>query len=365
MRQNSSPAKGQLFNKRRVSPMKKVTLLGIDIAKEIFQFHGVDESGKAVLKKKLKRAELLKFIAQLEQCAIVMEACGGSHYWAREFKKLGHEVKLINPKDVKPFVRGNKNDRNDAEAIVEAASRPRTRFVPINDEAEQDIRSIHRIRSRLVGERTAMVNEIRGLLYEYGVFHAKGIRNIESFLAEVSGDAEQKIKLTAMMRELCIEIYEELTEINERIAKYDRRLEAIANTNDICQNLLTIPGVGVLTATILFTVLSDPTIFENGRHFAAYLGLVPRQHSSGGKEKLFGISKRGDVYIRSLLIHGGRSVVQRAEKKSDYRSRWVSKLKERAGYNCTAVAVANKNARVAWALAMNAMEYKADYKKAA
>lgn len=344
--------------------MKKVTLLGIDIAKEIFQLHGVDESGKAVLKKKLKRAELLKFIVQLELCTIVMEACGGSHYWAREFKKLGHEVKLVNPKDVKPYVRGNKNDRNDAEAIIETASRPRTRFVPVNDEAEQDIRSIHRVRSRLVGERTAMVNEIRGLLYEHGVFHAKGIKNIESFLAEIGNDVEQKIKLTAMMRELCIEIYEELIEINKRIAKYDRRLEAIANTNDICQNLLTIPGVGVLTATILVTVLSDPTIFENGRHFAAYLGLVPRQHSSGGKERLFGISKRGDVYIRSLLIHGGRSVVQRAGKKSDYRSQWVSKLKERAGYNCTAVAVANKNARVAWALAMNAMEYKADYKKA-
>lgn len=344
--------------------MKKVTLLGIDIAKEIFQLHGVNASGKAVLKKKLRRVELLKFIAQLEPCTIVMEACGGSHYWAREFKKLEHEAKLISPQYVKPFVRGNKNDRNDAEAIVEAASRARTRFVPINDESEQDVRSVHRIRSRLIGECTALVNEARSLLYEYGIFHPKGITKIEKFLAEVSGDTGNRFKLTSMMQELCIEIYDELTEINKRIEKCNRKLEAIANTNVICQNLMTIPGVGILGATILFTVLSDPTIFENGRHFAAYLGLVPRQHSSGGKEKLFGISKRGDTYIRSLLIHGGRSVVKYAPKKKDNRSQWVCKLNERAGYNRATVAIANKNARVAWALVKNEAEYKADYKKA-
>lgn len=344
---------------------KKVTLLGIDIAKEIFQLHGVNEAGEAVLKKKLKRAELMKFIAQMESCTIVMEACGGSHYWAREFKKLAHEAKLISPQYVKPFVRGNKNDRNDAEAIVEAASRPRARFVPINDEAEQDIRSVHRIRSRLVKERTALVNEIRGLLYEYGIFHAKGIIKIEKFLAEVNGDTENKIKLTSMMRELCIEIYDELTEINLRIEKCNNKLEAIANTNVICQHLMTIPGIGILGATILFTVLRDPAIFENGRHFSAYLGLVPKQHSTGGKDKLFGISKRGDSYIRSLLIHGGRSVVNNALKKQDERSRWISKLRDRVAYNCAAVAVANKNARVAWALVKNVMEYKVNYKKAA
>jgi transposase len=345
--------------------VKKVTLLGIDIAKEIFQLHGVDASGKVVLKKKLKRAELLRFIVQLEPCAIVMESCGGSSYWAREFKKLGHDAKLISPQFVKPFVRGNKNDRNDAEAIVEAASRPRTRFVPINDEVEQDVRSIHRMRSRLIKVRTALINEVRGFLYEYGIFHTQGVRKIEKYLAEVNGDNESKLNLTAMMRELCIEIYDELTETNKRIEKCNRKLEAIANTNDVCQNLMTIPGIGILGATILFTVLRDPAIFENGRHFAAYLGLVPRQHSSGGKDKLLGISKRGDTYIRSLLIHGGRSVVKYAPKKTDERSQWVCKLNERAGYNRTTVAIANKNARVAWALAKNIMEYKADYKKAA
>jgi len=348
-----------------MNPMTKVTLLGIDIAKEIFQLHGINALANAVLKKKLKRTDLIKFIANLEPCTIVMETCGGSHYWAREFQKFGHEVKLISPQYVKPFVRGNKNDRNDAEAIVEAASRPRTRFVPINDEAEQDIRCVHRIRSRLVSERTALINEIRGLLYEYGIFHPQGVRNIKKFLAEVSGDTESKFHLTSMMRELCIEIYEELTEINKRIEKCDRKLEAIANTNPICQKLQTIPGIGVLSATILVTVLSNPKLFKNGRHFAAYLGLVPRQHSSGGKDKLLGISKRGDVYIRSLLIHGGRSVVKYAPKKNDKRSQWICKLQDRAGYNCTTVAVANRNARVAFSLIKNEMEYQTDYKNAA
>lgn len=187
----------------------------------------------------------------------------------------------------------------------------------------------------------------------------------QKFLAEVNGDTENKLKLTAVMRELCIEIYDELTETNARIEKCNRKLEAVANTNIICQNLMTIPGVGILGATILFTVLSDPSVFENGRHFAAYLGLVPRQCSSGGKDKLLGISKRGDSYIRSLLIHGGRSVVNNASKKNDERNRWISKLHERAAYNCTAVAVANKNARVAFALAKNVMGYKVNYKKAA
>jgi transposase len=237
--------------------------------------------------------------------------------------------------------------------------------VPINDEAEQDVRSVHRVRSRLVGERTALINEIRGLLYEYGIFHSQGVQKIKSFLAEVSSDTENKIHLTCMMRELCIDIYEELTEINKRIEKCDRKLEAIANTNPICQKLQTIPGVGILGATILLTVLSNPKLFKNGRHFAAYLGLVPRQHSSGGKDKLLGISKRGDSYIRSLLIHGGRSVVKYASKKNDKRSQWICKLHDRAGYNCTTVAVANRNARIAFSLIKNELEYKVDYKNAA
>lgn len=338
--------------------MTKVTLLGIDIAKEIFQLHGIDASGKAMLKKKLKRAKLLEFIAQLEHCTIVMEACGGSHHWAREFTKLGHTTKLISPQFVKPFVKTNKNDMNDAEAITEAASRPNMRFVPIKTQEQQDVQCIHRVRERLIKNRTALSNEIRGLLAEYGFVAAKGMTRLRTLLPEIIGDDTNKANLTSMLKELCADIYEELKELDERIALCNRKLEAIANTNPMCQRLMTVPGVGPLIATILFTVLCDPSLFKNGRHFAAFLGLVPRQHSSGGKQKLYGISKRGDKYIRKILIQGAKSVLITAPKKNDKRSLWITKLKERRGANRTCVAIANKNARVVWALAKNATEYK-------
>lgn len=338
--------------------MTKITLLGIDIAKEIFQLHGMDEQGNAALKKKIKRAQLLEFIMQLDPCLIVMEACGGSHYWAREFKKFGHQVKLISPQFVKPFVKTNKTDAKDAEAIAVAARQPGMRFVPINNEEQQDIQSIHRIRERLIGERTALVNQARGLLYEYGIFRAKGILQIRKLLSEIVGDDDNKFKLTSMIKELCAEFYEELNNKDECIKKCDRKLEAVANTNPICQNLMTLSGAGVLTATILLTVLSDPSLFKNGRHFSAFLGLVPKQYSSGGKQKLYGISKRGDVYIRNLLIHGARAVLRYSAKKDDKRSQWMNKLNDRRGHNRTCVAIANKNARVLWALAANASEYK-------
>lgn len=338
--------------------MTKITLLGIDLAKEIFQLHGMDEQGNAVLKKKIKRAQLLEFIMQLDPCLIVMEACGGSHYWAREFKKFSHQVKLISPQFVKPFVKTNKTDAKDAEAIAVAARQSEMRFVPINNEEQQDIQSIHRIRERLIGERTALVNQARGLLYEYGVFRAKGILQVRKLLSEIIGDDGNKFKLTSMIKELCAEFYEELNNKDECIKKCDRKLEAIANTNPICQNLMTLSGAGVLTATILLTVLSDPSLFKNGRHFSAFLGLVPKQYSSGGKQKLYGISKRGDVYIRNLLIHGARAVLRYSAKKDDKRSQWMNKLNDRRGHNRTCVAIANKNARVLWALAANAAEYK-------
>lgn len=337
--------------------MKKVTLLGIDLAKDIFQLYGVDESGKAVLKKKLKRKELMEFIVNLPICTIAMEACTGSSCWARNFQSFGHTVKLISPQFVKPFVKTNKTDANDAEAIVIAARQPEMRFVPINSEEEQDIQSIHRIRERLVGDRTALINQIRGLLAEYGAIAKPGVIAIKKMLVEIEAD-EQNEKVTSQMRELCMEIQDELKDKEKRIAKCDRKIDAIANTNEVCQKLLTVPGVGPLTATILLTVLSNPALFKNGRHFAAFLGLVPRQHSSGGKQRLYGISKRGDKYIRSLLVHGGRAVVRCASRKSNKRNEWVAKTKERCGYNRTSVAVANKNARILWALAKNATEYK-------
>lgn len=338
--------------------MTEVTLLGIDLAKNIFQLHAVSEAGTKPLKKKLKREQLMQYIANFPACTIVMEACSGSSYWAREFIKLGHKAKLISPQFVKPFVKTNKTDANDAEAIVIAARQPEMRFVPINTEEAQDIQSIHRVRERLVGERTALCNQVRGLLGEYGIAAATGVAVLKKLLAEIAGDTENKIKITAWMKELCGELYAELKDKEERIKKCDKKIEAVANTNPNCLRMMSVLGVGALTATILLTVLDDPKLFKNGRHFAAFLGLVPRQYSSGGKHQLYGISKRGDKYIRSLLVHGGRSVLLHAKKKTDKYSQWANKLNDRSGHNRTCVAIANKNARILWALAANKTEYK-------
>src|SRR3990167_943459 len=221
------------------------------------------------------------------------------------------------------------------------------------------------MRERLVGERTALINQIRGLLSEYGIVAAQGTSSIKKLLAEIEGDTEGEIKITSQMKELCAEFYDELKDKEKRIKKCDIKIEAIANTNPVCLNFMSVLGVGALTSTILLTVLSNPSLFKNGRHFAAFLGLVPRQYSSGGKHKLYGISKRGDKYIRSLLVHGARSVLMHAKKKTDKYSQWANKLNDRAGHNRTCVAIANKNARILWALAANVAEYKADYKKSA
>jgi transposase len=345
--------------------MAKVTLLGIDLAKNIFQLHGTDEAGKVVVKKKIYRDELMSYIRNTPDCTIAMEACGGSSYFAREFKKMGHAVRLISPQFVKPFVKTNKTDANDAEAIVIAARQPEMRFVPANTLEEQDIQSIHRFRSLLVSERTALVNHIRGVLTEYGITAPKGIAMLRTLLASIKDDADnKKHQITVIIKEQCDEYGEALKHKDECIKKCDIKIEAIANTHPLCQKLMTVPGVGEITATIMLTVLSDPSLFKNGRHFAASLGLVPRQHSSGGKQKLYGISKRGDKYIRSLLVHGGRSVASRLGTKTDKRSLWAKKLYERRGYNKTAVAIANKNARVLWALAANNTKYNKDYKPA-
>lgn len=336
--------------------MTKIILVGIDIAKNVFQVHGVDQAGKAVIKKSLRRSELRSFIAQLPVCTIAMEACGGAHYWARQFQALGHTVKLISPQFVKPFVKTNKNDAHDAQAITEAASRPDMRFVPIKNREQQDIQSVHRIRSRLIAERTALVNQMRGLLAEYGEVMPQGVAKLRKRLPEILEDITNE--LTSVIRQLCAELYEELLTLEKRIAEYDKKIKQILAANPVCRKLATIEGIGPLGATILLTALSDPKLFKNGRHFAAFLGLVPKQHSSGGRQRLLSISKRGDTYIRNLLVHGSRSVLQRVARKKDGRSRWLMQLNERRGYNRTCVALANKNARIAWAIVVNDTQYK-------
>jgi len=333
----------------------ELKVLGIDLAKQSFQLHGVDASGRVVLKKKLNRGQLSAFIAQLPACRIGMEACGGSHYWVRVFARLGHTVKLMAPQFVKPFVKSNKNDAVDAEAICEAVQRPSMRFVPSKTLEQQDIQSLHRVRSQAVARRTALTNQIRGLLMEYGVIIPKGISFVRKQIPMILEDADNE--LTYLFRQTLSELYDELAHLDERVGKIECTLTTLCAQSAACQRLLTIPGVGLLTATAMVAAIGDIRAFKSGRELAAWLGLVPRQHSTGGKPTLLGISKRGDSYLRTLLIHGGRTVVRVAEKHNDRRNQWVSQLEQRRGKNISAVAVANKNARIAWALLSNNTSY--------
>lgn len=334
-----------------------IKVLGIDLAKLSFQLHGIDKAGQTVLRKKLNRNKLTAFIANLPPCLIGLEACGGAHHWARIFTNFGHTVRMMAPQFVKPYVKSNKNDVVDAEAICEAVQRPSMRFVPAKRLEQQDVQSIHRIRSLLVAKRTAQANQIRGLLLEYGIIIPKGIACIRTRLPEILEDAENM--LTALFRELLVELYDEMVHLDQRVATLELKLQAISLQNKDCQRLLTIPGIGLLTATAMVAAVSDITAFKNGRELAAWLGLVPRQHSTGGETTLLGISKRGDSYLRTLLIHGGRTVVRVASKYQDKRNRWISELDQRRGKNISAVGVANKNARIAWALLSKKENYNA------
>jgi transposase len=297
----------------------------------------------------------MPFIAQLPPVLIGMEACGGAHYWARRFREHGHDVKLMAPQFVKPYVKSNKNDTQDAEGISEAVTRPTMRFVPAKEVGQQDIQALHRVRERLMGARTALVNEVHGLLNEYGIVIPKGV---SKFRKTVVGKLEsEKDKLTPLSQEMFWKLVEEFAALEEQLAFYQEKLESLAKTHPECQRLMTIPGIGPLSATALVAAVSDASAFHNGRQFAAWLGLVPRQHSTGGKERLLGISKRGDRYLRKLLIHGARATMRWVSLKTDRRSQWIRQLVERRGKNRTAVAIANKNARIVWALLTSHQSY--------
>ena len=337
----------------------KIATLGIDLAKRVFQIHGLDERGKIVLSKRLSRNKLLEFLGTMSPCLIGMESCGGAHYWARKIRDLGHDVRLISPQFVKPFVKSNKNDYNDAEAICEAIVRPSMRFVSIKRIEHQDIQALHRVRERLIKERTALVNQIRGLLSEYGIILPMGVHNVRKGLPAILDDIENE--LTSVARELFADLYTELRSLEERIAKCHRHIERIFLSNPVCHKLAEVEGVGTLTATALIAAIGDPRIFKNGRQMAAWLGLVPRQSSTGGKTVLLGMTKRGNRYLRTLLIHGARAVLRYAPNKSDARSHWIISVKNRRGSNIAAVSLANKNARILWAL----MSRDETYRKAA
>jgi transposase len=333
-----------------------VAVIGIDLAKRSFHAYGVNARGERVLSKKLSRSGLKTLLVRLSPCTVAMEACGSAHYWARTFRSYGHEVRLIAPQFVKPFVKSNKNDAADAEAICEAAQRPGMRFVPVKTVAQQDIQAIHRMRSLVVDRRTAQVNQIRGLLLEYGIEVAQGRAALTRRLPEVLEDADNG--LSARFRAELGELAEELRHLDARVAHYDAQIEAMAAADEQAQRLLTIPGIGVLGATALVAAVGeDPSLFQSGRGLAAWLGLVPRQHSTGGRERLLGISKRGDVYLRQLLVHGARAVLRWVERKEDRTSCWARALQARRHSNVACVALANKMARVAYAVMTTGQPY--------
>ncbi len=337
---------------------REVKVMGIDLAKNSLQVYGVDANGHKAVGKKFSRQKLKEYVVTLPVCTIAMEACASAHYWARLFKSFGHEVKLIAPQFVKPYVKSNKNDAADAEAICEAVQRPNMRFVPIKEIEQQDIQSIHRMRSLVVARRTAQINQIRGLLLEYGIAVPKGRSKLLKRLPEILEDAENG--LTDLFREELFGLYEELHHLGERIAHYDEKITQMARSDERAQRLQTIPGIGPMIATALLAAIGDSQAFNNGRELAAWLGLVPRQHSTGGKPTLLGISKRGDVYLRQLIIHGARSVLSRVEGKTDRNSQWAAALEQRRHTNIAVVAMANKMVRIAYALLKNGERYCVD-----
>ena len=326
----------------------KVTRIGLDIAKQIFELHGVDSHGRAVLRKTLKRERVLEFFAQLEPCEVALEACGGAHYWHRELSKLGHAVRLLPANKVKPYLDGNKNNAHDAAAICEASSRPRMRFVEPKTVAQQDLQALHRVREVAVHHCTLLANHIRGLLLEYGITVARGYPALHRALPELLGHDQQR--LSSLLKQLLTQQWRMLKLHQRQVQTYDCRIKRIALREASCSALLKIEGIGPITATALVAAAGKGHQFKNGRHFSAYLGLVPGHSNTGNKTVMLPISKRGNRYLRTLLIHGARSALYAARNKDNPRSLWLQRLRARRGYNITAGALANKNARIAWAV---------------
>jgi transposase len=329
-------------------------VIGLDIAKNVFVAVGLDEHGKTVLKRALSRSQVLGTFASIAPCAIGIEACAGSHYWARELRKQGHDVKLIAAQHTRAFVTGNKNDTNDAAGIAEARSRASTKYVPINTPAQQDLQMLHRTRQALMEERTGLICRMRAFAGEYGQAFSLGVAKFRKELQQWLADEQNGLSGSALAT--FQDLREQLAEKEQRIDAYDVRLNDAAKEERAIQ-LMEIPGVGKITATAVLAAVADANHFANGRDFAANLGLVPREHSSGGRQRLYSITKRGDSYLRTLLIHGARSALRCAGDKPDKLLRWACTLAERRGYNVAAVALANKMARVIWAMLAHGRSY--------
>jgi transposase len=337
----------------------KITMTGIDLAKALFQVHGVDKHGKVGLRKQLKRKDVVSFFANLEPCLIGMEACGSAHYWARKLSEFGHTVRLMAPQFVKPYVKTNKSDRNDAEAICEAVGRPNMRFVAVKTADMQAVLALHRARQGFVKARTAQANQIRGLLAEFGIVIAKGIWHIAKRLPEILEDGENG--LPGMMRELLQRLGTNLQDMDKQVRELERQIVLWHRENEASRKLEAIAGIGALGASAMVATLGDAKSFKNARQVPAWLGMVPRHQGTGGNVKLGRISKRGDVYLRTLLIHGARAVITAVERKPDHADEWLKQLLARRNKNVATVALAAKNARIAWALLAHQRSYQHDY----
>jgi len=338
----------------------KIATVGIDLAKNVFQVHGVNEHGKTVLKKQLRRDQVAEFFARLPGCLIGMEACGSAHHWARKLSSLGHDVKLMAPQFVKPYVKTNKNDVADAEAICEAVARPNMRFVPIKNAEQQAVLALHRVRQSFIKARTAQANQIRGLVGEFGLIIPQGIGNIAKRIPELIEDACNE--LPGSFRLLIDRLMTHLKELDRQVCELEARIKVWHRESELSSRLEKVPGIGPITASALVATIGDAKSFDNGRQLSAWMGLVPKQNSSGGKTNLLGISKRGDSYLRTLLIHGARSAILAGQRKAEGNvDSWLKGLLQRRNHNVAAVALANKNARIVWALLARGKEFRLDY----
>ena len=338
----------------------KITTIGIDLAKNVFQVHGVDERGKTVLRKQLRREQMVEFFAKVPPCLIGMEACGSAHHWARVLQGQGHTVRVIASQFVKPYVKSNKNDAADAEAICEAVARPHMRFVPVKSVEQQAVLAVHRARQGFVKARTAQANQIRGLLAEFGLVIPRGLWHIHPRVPALLERAADVLPLA--FRHLIERLLGQLKELDRQVAELEAQIQAWHRSSELSRRLERIPGIGPLTASALVASIADARSFNNGRQLSAWLGLVPRQSSSGGKPLLLGMSKRGDVYLRTLLIHGARSAILAAQRKVGAADTWLGQLLKRRHPNVAAVVLANKNARTVWALLAHDREFRLDYR---
>ena len=334
--------------------MRKVTI-GLDIAKSVFHLVFMNQSGRVLRKKKLRRHQMLSYFSQLEPCIVVMEACGSCHYWCRELTKAGHEVKAIAPQYVVAYRKGNKHDYNDAEAIAEASQREGMRFVPFKSQDQQDIQLMHRIRERMIAQQTALSNQIRGLLSEYGIVYVRGVATLVKELPLTLEEADNGLSMLA--RRQFQGLLNDLRELREHIKEMDKELKAFSQSQPVCERLMSMTGIGPLIATALYAGIGQGQAFNSGRHLAAWLGVVPKQHTTGDNPRLLGISKRGNTYLRTQIINGARAALRHIGDKTDKVSEWCRACLARMSFNKACVALANKMVRMAWAM----LHYQQDY----